>query len=237
MQLEVRSAGAAGASGGATHSGLKTPRAAAIAGILFSVLLFIALVLLLHSVQVRSTDRGEWLGRDTWSVALALNLVPFSGIAFLWFIGVLRDRLGAAEDRLFATVFLGSGLLFVALLFASASTIGAILVVHAAAPTELQGSTAFMIARAFAYNLTTIYALKVAAVFLMTASTIVLRTAITARWTAILGYLAAATILLGSQIFDWTIFMFPTWVLIVSINILVENYRPATTEREPDITP
>lgn len=33
-----------------------------------------------------------------------------AGIAFLWFIGVIRDRSGAHEDRFFATVFLGSGL-------------------------------------------------------------------------------------------------------------------------------
>jgi len=48
--------------------------------------------------------------------------LPFAGIAFLWFIGVLRDRLGELEDRFFATVFLGSGLLFLAMLFASCSS-------------------------------------------------------------------------------------------------------------------
>jgi hypothetical protein len=55
---------------------------------------------------------------------LALYLVPFAGIAFLWFIGVLRDRLGELEDRFFATVFFGSGLLFLAMLFASAAVAG-----------------------------------------------------------------------------------------------------------------
>ena len=59
-------------------------------------------------------------------VAIALNLLPFAGIAFLWFIGVVRDRLGEGEDRFFATVFLGSGLLFVAMLFVSgADAVGA----------------------------------------------------------------------------------------------------------------
>ena len=61
---------------------------------------------------------------------LALELVPFSGIAFLWFIGVIRSRLGHREDKLFATVFLGSGLLFVAMLFAGAAGIGALLSVY-----------------------------------------------------------------------------------------------------------
>jgi hypothetical protein len=205
--------------------GLKTPRAAAVAGILFSVLLLASLGLLLASVQVRSTDPGDWLGQGSWRVALALNLIPFAGIAFLWFIGVLRDRLGPAEDKLFATVFLGSGLLFVGLLFVSASAIGAILITHAIAPNELRGSVAFTLVRSLAYHLTTIYALKMASVFLITASTIVLKTAITARWTALLGYIAAAVILLSSQVLDWAFFLFPAWVLVVSITILVEEFR------------
>ena len=67
-------------------------------------------------------------------MALALNLVPFAGIAFLWFIGVLRDRLGEREDRFFATVFLGSGLLFLAMLFISAAVAGGIIIAHTADP-------------------------------------------------------------------------------------------------------
>ncbi len=90
----------------------RTPRAAAIAGILFSVLMISVLLLLRLSVRADPLEAGAWLRTGSSTVALALNLVPFAGIAFLWFIGVLRDRLGEFEDRFFATVFLGSGLLF-----------------------------------------------------------------------------------------------------------------------------
>ena len=68
----------------------------------------------------------EWSADDAETVVLALNLVPFAGIAFLWFIGVVRDRLGASEDRFFATVFFGSGILFLAMFFAAAAVAGAI---------------------------------------------------------------------------------------------------------------
>lgn len=207
-----------------TPDGLKTPRAAAVAGILFSVLLLIAVSLVLQTLRLHPRDPGEWLGAQSWKVALALNLVPFAGIAFLWFMGVLRDRMGAQEHKLFATVFLGSGLLFVAMLFTAAAAIGAILITHAALPRELSGSVTFALARAFAYNLTSIYAMKVASVFLLTASTIVLRTGITARWTAMVGYAAAAFILLGSHVLDWTFLVFPLWVLLVSGDILVREY-------------
>ncbi|KRE15872.1 hypothetical protein ASE63_16775 [Bosea sp. Root381] len=207
--------------------GLKTPRAAAVAGILFSVLLLLAVLLVLQTLRLHPRDPGEWLGAQSWKVALALNLIPFAGIAFLWFMGVLRDRMGAQEHKLFATVFLGSGLLFVAMLFTAAAAIGAILITHAALPRELSGSVTFTLARAFAYNLTSIYAMKVASVFLLTASTIVLRTGITARWTAMVGYAAAAFILLGSHAVDWAFLVFPLWVLIVSGDILLREYGHA----------
>jgi len=92
-----------------TRAQIKTPRAAAIAGILFSVLLTTTLVLIRISVPAISPEIQNWSAIDVGTVTLALNLVPFAGIAFLWFIGVVRDRLGTYEDRFFATVFSAVG--------------------------------------------------------------------------------------------------------------------------------
>ena len=116
------------------RKGLKTPRAAAAAGILFSLFLIAGLVLFRLSVRADPLEAGVWLKTSSNTVALGLNLVPFAGIAFLWFIGVLRDRLGEFEDRFFSTVFLGSGLLFLAMLFASAAVAGGIILAYAAKP-------------------------------------------------------------------------------------------------------
>ena len=69
-------------------------------------------------------ELAAWLRQSARRVTLALNLVPFAGIAFMWFLGVLRDRLGALEDKFFATVFLGSGLMFLGMLFVAASAGG-----------------------------------------------------------------------------------------------------------------
>jgi hypothetical protein len=112
-----------------TRDSLRTPRAAAIAGIVFAVLLGTALVLVRIAVPAHPRDAPAWLD-DQWrknAVVLALNLVPFAGLAFLWFVGVVRDRIGAAEDRFFATVFLGTGLLFVAMLFAAGAVAGGLI--------------------------------------------------------------------------------------------------------------
>lgn len=93
-----------------------TPRAAAVAGVVFSLLLSTTLVIIRLAAPDYQTDPDQWLAdpvrRNT--LRFAIQLAPFAGIAFLWFIGVLRNRLGEREDQFFATVFLGSGLLFVA---------------------------------------------------------------------------------------------------------------------------
>jgi hypothetical protein len=180
-------------------SKLKTPRAAAVAGIVFSVLLLCALNLLILSRPLGEGDPGEWLEQDSWKVVVGINLIPFSAIAFLWPIGVLRDKLGPTEDKLLATVFLAGGLLLIGLLFVAASVIGAMQVAHTVAPSNFRESALFVPARSLAYHLATVYGLKMAGVFLMTVSSIVLGTGITSRWTALMGYAAAAVILVGSQ--------------------------------------
>src|SRR3954471_15541455 len=109
-----------------TRAQLKTPKAAAIAGIVFSGLLITIIWMIRRAIPADPLDPGAWLVTEPKTVTLALNLIPFAGIAFLWFIGVLRDRLGQQEDRFFATVFFGSALLFLAMLFAAAGLGGAL---------------------------------------------------------------------------------------------------------------
>ena len=106
---------------------LKAPRAAAISGILFAVLYGSGMILLALSIPPFAIADNTWIETSGNTVSLALLLVPFSGITFLWFIGVIRDHLGDAEDRLFSTVFLGSGLLFMALTFMAAAFVGGLL--------------------------------------------------------------------------------------------------------------
>ncbi len=194
-----------------TGSHLKTPSAAAIAGLLFSSLLITTFALLRISVPADPQEPGSWLRTDTKTVALAMNLVPFAGIAFLWFIGVLRDRLGQLEDRFFATVFFGSGLLFLATLFVSSAIVGGVLMAFVARPDELIGSATFQFARAVAYAMMNIYVVKTAGVFMISTSTIALFTGIVPRWLAIFGFALALLLLLGSYYISWSFVVFPLW--------------------------
>lgn len=213
-----------------THAQLKTPKAAAIAGIAFSLLIFAILGLLRRSIPDDPLEAGAWLASDTRTITVALNMVPFAGVAFLWFIGVLRDRLGHLEDRFFATVFFGSALLFLAMLFASAAMIGAImLVASVSGPNEMINSTTFRFARAASYIIMNVYAIKMAAVFMISTSTVVVRTGIAPRWIALLGFLLALVLLIGSSFISWSFAVLPVWVLLISVHILIDNLRtPAT---------
>jgi len=187
------------------------PRSAAVAGVLFSILMGVALVITRSAVPAYQTDNGEWL-RDSArlnSVRFAVQLVPFAGIAFLWFIGVLRHRIGVLEDRFFASVFLGSGLLFVATLFASAALSGALVETVAGRHMKVLESDMFFLMRHLVGAYLNVFAIKMAGVFIMSTSMIVLRTAILPRWLAFLGFACAAVLL-----------------LVVSTCILFTEFRP-----------
>lgn len=203
-----------------------TPRGVAISGIIFSVLFTVGLVLIRLAVPADPKDQGEWSADASLRamVHLGLNLVPFAGIAFLWFIAALRSRVGLLEDRFLATVFLGSGLLFVALLFASTAVSSAML------ESVVEGriaphSETYAFARRLSYTLMNAFGIKMAAVFMFVSSTIGLRTGFLASWLAFIGFAIGLVLLLVITNFAWIALLFPLWVCLVSVYILVSEYR------------
>ncbi len=211
---------------------LTTPRAAALAGIIFSVLLITSLVLIRISVPADPQAAGSWLVGGSKNVSLALNLVPFAGIAFLWFIGVVRDRIGEHEDRFFATVFLGSGLLFLAMLFTSTATAGGMISMYGAAASMLVESGIYAYNRAVTYEIMNVYAMKMAGVFMISTCTLALRTGIFPRWMAFLGLALALFLLFSIGFFSWVSLVFPLWVLLISVYILLVNFKRSRIEIE-----
>ena len=202
---------------------LRTPRSAAIAGIAFGLLLASAVVLFRLAGPLSAVGDIGWLSDPSRqrSVRTALNLVPFAGIAFLWFIGVIRTRLGDREDKLFATVFLGSGLLFVAMLFIGASLLGGVLLLESEG--RPLGSDAVTLVEAVASTVFGTFGTRMSAVFILSATTAGLRTRAVPRWLAVVGYIAALTLLLTPPISNWSQLVFPLWVLVMSVVILVTS--------------
>jgi len=202
----------------------RAPRAAAVAGLVFSFLLIASLLLLRPSVLDSPLDAGQWLLKSSGRVAVAVNLLPFTGIAFLWFIAVLRDRLGDREDRFFTTVFLGSGLLFLGMMFVAAAFVGGIVAAYNIGTDRLPGSITFTVAREFAYEATNLYAVRMTAVFTMATSTLALLTGFVSRWIAFIGYAVALALLSAGRTVDWIVLLFPIWVVLLRLHILVDNF-------------
>jgi len=215
---------------GVSNAGrLAPPRAAAIAGIVFAVLMGVSLVLVRLAVPYQS-DAGTWLTDPARrnAVRAAVQLAPFAGIAFLWFVGVLRNRLGPLEDQFFATVFLGSGLLFVASLFASAAFTGAVVEAVASGHVQLLNSDTYFLVRQLIGEFLNVFAIKMAGVFMFSTSMIAFRTRIVPRGVAVLGFLCAVVLLLVITSWPWIALLFPSWMLVISTTVLLlEFYRKA----------
>ncbi|MFM7427523.1 MAG: hypothetical protein ACKO7W_21405 [Elainella sp.] len=216
------------------YARLRAPKAAAIAGILFAVLLITVIVLLLVSVPESLRDGATWLTAKQKNLVLASNLVPFAGILFLWFMGVVRDHLGSEEDQFFSTVFFGSGLLFLAMLFTATASTGTLLFLAETQPDSLTADI-YDLGWTFSRSLMYVYAMKMAGVFMISTSSLFLRTRVIPRWMALLGYLLAAIMIFRLRQIDrvgWVFLFFPLWILLVSVYILIAQYR-----RKPEATP
>jgi hypothetical protein len=213
---------------------MRTPKAAAIAGIIFSVLLITIELLIKTSIPTNRPGPATDVLNHSKLISLALNLAPFAGIAFLWFIAVVRDRLGKHEDRFFATVFLGSGLLYIAMFFASAALAGGLIRALGSGAENLIQSGSYALSRAEIYQIMNIYGIKMAGVFMISTSTIAVPTRIIPRWIAFLGYPLALLLLLTVGTFVWTPLVFPLWVFVISICILIEKFGDQSeTEQAP----
>ena len=204
---------------------LRTPRAAALAGIAFAVLMIISLVLIRISIPERLDDSGAWLEEHTQRITFAIGLIPFAGIAFLWFLGVIRDRLGDYEDRFFSTVFFGSGLLFTAMTFISGATAASLLSFYSLQPELLPLTPTYLFNRVFMFQIINVYGLRMAGVFMMSLGTIWVRTKIMPRLIVFLTYGLALLQLFGLNLSLWFSLAFPGWVFVISVAILIFNFR------------
>jgi hypothetical protein len=141
-------------------------------------------------------------------------------------MGVLRDRMGIHEDRFLATVFLGSGLLFLAITFAFSAVMGGLLMAFEASPQKVMDSATYIFARTLVYELVNVYALRMAGVFMFSTCTLAIRIGMFPRWMALLGYALALFLLLSIGRFGWAPLVFPLWTLVISVYVLIANFRP-----------
>jgi hypothetical protein len=220
-----------------TRRELRSPRTAAIAGIFYSILIFSVMILTRRAANVQPEQvTREYL--ETWSgtFSLVLLMVPFAGIAFLWFTGVIRDRLRDREDRFFATIFFGSGIIYVLLIFLWGAILGTIMRM---ASLEARGVIQIFSTDVLTFGLILMneihgnFALRMAGVYMSAVGTMWNRTKLMPRWLTLVTYILSFAFMLAAERINEARIIFPAWVLVVSVYTLVLNYRSRHEEEAP----
>jgi hypothetical protein len=192
-----------------------------VAGVLFAILFGATLILIRVKMPEGLGDSTEWLDSERGGILTATRLMPFAGISFLWFIGVVRDGFGRYEDRFFATVFLGSGLLFLAMMFVSTAVAAALVGINAGVTDPAAHVEVIAFGKMIVVSAARTYAIRMAAVFMISLATIWLKTGLMPRWLVAVSYLVALGLLIAGDVSMWLTLAFPVWVLVVSALILL----------------
>ena len=206
--------------------------AAAVAGLGYSVLAALALTRMSSypSLDATEAELTAWFDDDSNQILLtgALGLASISAILFLWFVAVVRRRLGDREDRFFATVFLGSGIAYVAVWLVGAAVLAgpavAMTMLDAAEVTPASAS----LAGGVAAGLVLVVAPRLEAVFIFSTSTVILRSKVLPSWLAFVVYAAGLVMFLAPFVYPPLAYVFPAWVFAVSVVLLV--VRPSTLD-------
>ena len=217
---------------------LSSIEAAALAGLAAAMLLSVAVYLLGRQPGVgSSTEDLTWYSDSSnrFTVLLGLNLAAFGVVAFLWFMAVIRRRLGEREDQFFATVFFGSGIAFGLLTITAAVCAAApTLVVHFGNEANLDQSTV-LLAHGLWYGLWGVSASRLVGVFIAATSTIGMRFGALPRWLARLGLLAGTVLGVTGAFAGPLDAIVPAWLALVSLTLLFA--RRTRTERAVESTP
>ena len=194
-----------------------------MAGLLFAVLFGATIILIRIKMPEGVGNSTEWLDSQTGGILTATKLMPFAGITFLWFIGVVRDNLGRYEDRFFASGLIGSCLLFLAMMFVSTAVAAGLLASNSGASDPAAHIDVVNFGTAIVASTCKTYAIRMAAVFMISLATIWNKTGLMPRWLVGLTYLVAVGLLIAGDVSMWLTLAFPAWVLTVSVLILLRS--------------
>jgi hypothetical protein len=197
-------------------------RMTGILGIAFAVLFLAGLLLLARTPNLHSGDQElidfYGSGEPRWILLGGLYVLPFSAVAFLWFIASLRqwvERSTRTADHLLGTVQMLSGVGFITLAFAAAgaATIVAGSVDLASLPVDPDVARQFPL---YSRTLLIIFGMRMAAIFVMTSARLGGGAQLYPQWFVIASYGVAAALFLVATLNVWLVIVFPLWVLLLS---------------------
>jgi hypothetical protein len=207
----------------------RSVRSAAVAGVIYAILAIAALVLLrgLPAAGESGTTPTVWIADPLNQARLivGLNLASISSVAFLWFVAVMRKRMGDREDKFFSTVFLGSALVYIGIWLVAAAAIASIAVAYQRFDDASLSTDSVTFLLGFSEALILVVGPRLQGVFVLSTSTLILRTEMLPSWLAYLGYAAGAVLEVIPMISKPVGLGFPLWVLVVSVTMLVAKSK------------
>jgi hypothetical protein len=229
--------GDTGAADGPDPRAVGYARAAGASGLVFAVLFSVALVLVRQAPGLDGSDAAYTAfysaGAGGAVVSLGLYVVPFAGIACLWHMIATRTLLQVLRPRSWAEIphwlHLASGVLFVAMLFVGTAAVGAMALQTAYSSAPLPSPDVARALTAVGYTVVFVYGVRATGMYMITTTGLVRSAGLLNRATAVLSYLAATFLLVSTTFHPAILLVFPAWVLLLSIVLLVR--RPTGASR------
>ena len=203
-------------------------RKAAFSGIAFAALFTAGLALVSQIPRLASPDSTYTAFYSAGSggvlVTVGLYLVPFAGIAFLWFTMAFRALLerpaGLAQG-----LQLASGIAFICMLFAGTAAAGAVALMLHFANVPAPPVSVDRVLSSVGYGLVFVYGVRMAGMFVITTTTLARRAGLIPGWLVVLSYLMAAFLLVTTTAQPATLLVFPAWVLFMSVALVHGSRR------------
>jgi hypothetical protein len=211
---------------------LRPARRCAIAGATFAVLLCAALLLLdrVPSLDASTLDYLRfYLDGAGTLVTIGVYLVPFAGLAFLWFMFALREALGRREgEAMIGGLQLATGVAFLCLLFAgTAAVASAALLQHRTGVFPLNMET-IRAHTGLGYTLVFLYGVRMAGAFMIATTTLAARRGVMPRWLTSASYAAAAVLLIAASNQPAVLIVLPAWTFVISLAVWTGCRRAAS---------
>lgn len=207
-------------------------RTSAFAGIVFAVLGTAGLLLVRRAPGLGVPDSAytAFYADDSSGVlvTVGLHIVPFAGIAFLWYLVATRTLVLAApgtHPELPRWLMLASGVVFVSMMFVGSAAVGAVALLRVFSADPLPSVDVARALAAAGYGMVFVYGVRAAGMFMFATTALLRHAGILPRWQVWVSYLAATGLLVSTTFHPGILLVFPAWVLLACVTLLVRTHR------------
>jgi hypothetical protein len=206
-------------------------RTAGWSGLVFAALLVAGLVLVRRIPRLGDPDSAYRSfyggnGADTLTI-LGLYVVPFAGIACLWHMVATRTMLQVRRPASWTEVphwlQLAACVLFVGMLFAGTAAAGGVALLTRFSDAPLPGPDVARALSSVGYAMVFVYGVRAAGMYMLTTTGLARSAGLLPRPVVVVSYLAATFLLVSTTFHPAILLVFPAWVLMVSIVLLVRR--------------